>query len=93
MWVTVTYTETFQGGDYGISYMPTRSAPAPRRTPPRAVWAGPVRPLFSVFSPFLFFFSVFRFMFYVFLFCFLFCSLVLFLYLISKILKFKNVQV
>jgi hypothetical protein len=49
------------------SYMPTRSAPAPRRTPPRAVWAGPVRRFscFSFFFPFLFsflfYFSLFLF--------------------------------
>jgi hypothetical protein len=45
----------------GHFYMPTRSAPAPRRTPPRAAWAGPVRPLFLFFR--LFFFSVFCFLF------------------------------
>jgi hypothetical protein len=41
----------------GDSYAPTRSALAPRRTPPRAVWAGPLAPTWSaIFFLFLFFF-------------------------------------
>jgi hypothetical protein len=54
----------------GESYAPTRSALAPRRTPPRVVWAGPLEPTWSGLY-FWFFFSflcfLFQFNFFVFL--------------------------
>jgi hypothetical protein len=50
----------------GDSYAPIRSALAPRRTPARAVWAGPLAPTWSAifflfFLLFTFFFSLFSF--------------------------------
>jgi hypothetical protein len=52
----------------GKSYTPTKSAAIARRTPPRAVWAGPVGPvrlffLFLFLSFFLFFIFYFLFLF------------------------------
>jgi hypothetical protein len=43
----------------GDFYAPTRSALAPCRTPPAAVWAGPLAPTWlAIFSVFFFFFFV-----------------------------------